>query len=352
MRGQGPYGGPQRGGGNTGSAGDQWRDLCGQCHDCFGGCCGFLKTAARMTPLCCRVTVGLCVLVFIGMIFAQIGPVAVCSGGAEDLQQPWRLFSAPLVHLDIMHLLMNSIACWSLLCGSDGFGYENAVGTAATAALMTFFTIAAQALALVPAAVAHYLFHSDQALGGMISWTGCAAGLSCALFAFLTLSYRKRGIAVPCCGFMLGPAVYPFVMLLVVSIILPGVFFLGHLSGIILGFWVDDKTFFIKPITWLMRQLTAALRVRGWHSYREPGEYGPPVCDFGGFGGDQQSQGPQWGAGQTLGGGGGGGSQQRSSTYPPHQTGERTALLGHQSPPAGGRPPGDRRFPGQGHTLV
>eukprot|EP01065_Artemidia_motanka_P049566 TRINITY_DN8240_c0_g1_i1.p1 TRINITY_DN8240_c0_g1~~TRINITY_DN8240_c0_g1_i1.p1 ORF type:complete len:363 (+),score=110.90 TRINITY_DN8240_c0_g1_i1:64-1089(+) len=335
-----------------GSAGDrdsvsgQWRDMSRQLGECFGGCFGAVSRSASNLPLCTRVLICLFTSVHVSLAVAGVSPTAVCSGGAEvlDWRQYYRVITAPATHAGFLHLLVNMLATWSILGGLLGTGYERVIGTPETAALVTVYAVAVQTTALAVAALFHYAFHVDD-FAGIVGWNTCALGISGALFAFVSRSSVHRGVHVPCCGLMVPPAVYPFVLLLFVSFMWTGVFFLGHLIGVLYGFAVEPRT--VRELVWVMRKVCSVTGADRTACYASGGAGFHTVAASsllgGGAGGGRQTG---WGPGRTLGSSdGGSASQQRSRTYPPD---ERSPLV-TRDPEAPAAPP--RAFPGQGRVL-
>lgn len=347
----------QQGGGAAPAPAGQLGDLCGQCGACCAGCGAAVIDGLRRTPLCTRVVALLCLAVLAAMQVAGAPAYAACSGAGIDVvtKQWWRVAAAPVVHLSFVHWLTNAYAMWVLMCGWQGDGYEHYVGTAPVAALFIVYALSAQALAVVPPVVAHYAFHSDDALNlGIVTWAGCSVGISAALFAFLTASCRFHGQNVPCCGFALGPSVFPFVMLVLVAFLWPiPTFLLGHLMGIFVGWWVDHRTF--PTLNAVMARLIVCTGAHRHSSFITEGRGGPPVWSAApgaaaawGTAWQQQggaSQPPTFpGRGQALG--------SAPDGAPPPPGAEEARLL----PPAPSAPPppaapGQAPFPGPGRPL-
>lgn len=140
--------------------------------------------------------------------------------------QFWRLITGTFMHGGILHLCMNMLSFAQL-----GLTFESKVGT-----LSYFFHIIVFGLieSLIHALIAWAMY-----LGGDSSaWSSSAVGFSGVLFALIVVDISiSGGDDRSVLGLFLVPSwIYPWVMLLVMSLLVQNASFLGHLSGIIAGY--------------------------------------------------------------------------------------------------------------------
>lgn len=167
----------------------------------------------------------------------------VCFSYETVVQQGevWRAFTASLSHYDLMHLGFNCMTLYQIgslepLWGSVAFAYLNIGLIVITIAICTGVTHC----------MVHYYGRPDLAAQR-------ALGFSCVLFAWMVAqSVRMQSFcpiflfpalcfttyAIPLPGFDIALPVNlgPIVLLFVTKIIIPNSSFLGHLSGIIIGY--------------------------------------------------------------------------------------------------------------------
>eukprot|EP01064_Diplonema_japonicum_P009847 TRINITY_DN1727_c0_g2_i1.p1 TRINITY_DN1727_c0_g2~~TRINITY_DN1727_c0_g2_i1.p1 ORF type:complete len:334 (+),score=53.61 TRINITY_DN1727_c0_g2_i1:74-1003(+) len=163
-----------------------------------------------------------------------------CSGGYTLLGkwQIWRLLTAPITHVGLLHLAMNMAALLSLLPP-----LEKAHGTAAAFTMLFLFMVLSQIIAITPCTVFHVLFGVDW----VFEWRACSAGISGVLFSLLTLHVTtdesgllpvKRVL----CGFAIPNAAYPWVLIVLIQLLMPGVSFMGHVGGVLAAYLFPPAT--------------------------------------------------------------------------------------------------------------
>lgn len=194
---------------------------------------------AGLPPLFTTCALSLCVLVYFLQVFAVAPPLsAVCIAPSAVVTrfQVYRFLFAPFFHSGIFHILFNGIALYFL--GSD---FERGVGT--LAALYTTLIVFVPAIGACHVAVA-YLF---DALAGTTLRNNCAIGISGILFALIVISVQFTETVSFFGLFELPANVYPFFLLVVLSLLSPGLSFVGHLSGILVGYGLISG-FFIRIV--------------------------------------------------------------------------------------------------------
>jgi rhomboid domain-containing protein 1 len=138
----------------------------------------------------------------------------------------WRLITGTYMHTGILHLVMNMMSFTFL-----GTTLEVALGT-----LSYFYHIFVFGIicSLVHVAIAYTMF----AGGRREPIHSAALGFSGVLFALIVVDiHLSGGDQRSVFGLFLVPAwAYPWVMLFVMSLLIPGVSFLGHFSGLAVGY--------------------------------------------------------------------------------------------------------------------
>lgn len=173
----------------------------------------------------------------------HVPPADVCFSYDTVVQQGevWRAFSASLSHYDLMHLGFNCMTLYQIgslepLWGSVAFAYLN-VG-------LIVITIA------ICAAVTHCMVHyygrvdmaAQRALGFscvLFAWMVAQSvrmNNFCPIFLFPSLCFSTYAIPLPGFDIALPVNLGPIVLLFITKIIIPNSSFLGHLSGIIIGY--------------------------------------------------------------------------------------------------------------------
>lgn len=171
------------------------------------------------------------ILLLIGAVFlvqessgGSMNPLALRNLGANDpslvLQdgQWWRLLTSTLMHIGLVHLLVNGWALWQL-----GRLAEITFGSALTLALFVFTGIAGSALTL--------LLPEKISAGA----SGAIFGLEGALVAFFL---RHRSRLTPAGKQILGQLLLWSVAIMIFSFVAPGIDWLGHLGGFAAGILV------------------------------------------------------------------------------------------------------------------
>jgi len=151
--------------------------------------------------------------------YITISPKLVMDG------EVWRIITAPFFHGDILHIAMNMLTFTQL-----GVTFERTVGTCSFFYHVFIFAILSNILYIL---IAGFMY-----IGGRLNeWTGSAIGFSGVLFCLMVIDNAASGGSERSVfGLFLVPTeYYPWVMLVLTSLILPHVSLLGHASGLIIG---------------------------------------------------------------------------------------------------------------------
>jgi membrane associated rhomboid family serine protease len=145
--------------------------------------------------------------------------------------QVYRIFTCAYVHGSVLHILFNLMALVSLMPM-----LERACGTATLLVLTVIFHIT---IGLLDYTLSYISWLSSvHFLQTMFPFFSCAIGFSAVLFAYLTIQVTSYDLG-PQSLFGLctiSSQVYPWVLLLIIQLLWPGVSFGGHLSGILSGY--------------------------------------------------------------------------------------------------------------------
>eukprot|EP00698_Gefionella_okellyi_P022489 TRINITY_DN7463_c0_g4_i2.p1 TRINITY_DN7463_c0_g4~~TRINITY_DN7463_c0_g4_i2.p1 ORF type:complete len:297 (+),score=36.94 TRINITY_DN7463_c0_g4_i2:28-891(+) len=195
-----------------------------------GDVAGRIQQWFREIAIVTKSVMVICSSVFIVMIMIGFSSTLqnVCVS-ARFVWQLHRIFAAPVVHLSVMHLLFNMMAFLPM-----SRTMERSLGSIqylwALLFLIAAIGVTHLSLAFVISSNPIYQFSSF--------YYDCSAGLSAVIFALLVIyanSSANQQFSI--FGFFQVPAkIYPWVLLLVIQLLMPGVSLLGHLSGILVGY--------------------------------------------------------------------------------------------------------------------
>lgn len=148
-------------------------------------------------------------------------PALVCKG------EIYRLFTSMFLHGGILHLAMNMLSFTQL-----GASLENRIGTLSFLYHIMIFGFLSSLL--------HVIIAYIMMLGGDSSYfyTG-SLGFSGVLFTLIVIDNSIEGASPTrsLFGLILVPSsIYPWLLLLLMQVILRNVSFLGHLSGLLVGY--------------------------------------------------------------------------------------------------------------------
>jgi membrane associated rhomboid family serine protease len=156
-----------------------------------------------------------------------------------DSKEYWRCGTSQLAHVELLHLIFNLSALWSV-----GIA-EQILGT------MYYLKITA-ALFLLSPVICLALYHvAIQYTGREQYRTTTAVGYSCVLFGWMTvMAVRQPGgiTMLPLFGAANLPMwLTPFGSLLFTSLVIPKASFVGHLAGILAGYLISIPVFDYLP---------------------------------------------------------------------------------------------------------
>ena len=181
------------------------------------------------------VPMGTCLLLVLNMLIHFVifitsvnpGLFAISFANVFHRHNYFCILSAAFVHGSLMHIGMNMMSLLQL-----GTALEARFGTSQFVYFSVWSTILCGCIYLIMEYILYIVLGSGNWLNIQ------AVGYSGVLFSYAVLeSYsvdvRDRSVF----GFFNVPAtVYPWVLLIIMSLIMPNVSFLGHLSGILVGF--------------------------------------------------------------------------------------------------------------------
>lgn len=138
----------------------------------------------------------------------------------------WRLFTAMFGHLGIFHLVSNMYS-FSFL----GMTLETTIGTLSYFYHILVFGFLSNLLAV---GIAYFMYFG----GDPVPINSQAMGFSGVLFALIVIDiHLSGGETRSVLGFFTVPSwLYPWVMLVILSLLIPNVSFMGHFCGIMIGY--------------------------------------------------------------------------------------------------------------------
>ncbi|QLG70732.1 hypothetical protein HG535_0A06740 [Zygotorulaspora mrakii] len=159
-----------------------------------------------------------------------------------------RLSNYPLIHLSLTHLIFNMLALFGPLNI-----FEAQHGTVHTG---VFLNLSALLSGLMYCIVGK-LIYPDVSVAGASGWCFTLFGYFSVKESTVNPRYEIRGTSYS------FPTLYmPFVMLVFISLIIPGASFWGHLFGLLVGYFIGFKeSLFSKlmPPSWIIIKIEAKL---------------------------------------------------------------------------------------------
>ncbi|CAL8461946.1 g1477 [Coccomyxa elongata] len=169
----------------------------------------------------------------------------------------WRIVTAQLSHVELLHLLFNVSTLWSL-------GVVEESGSGARSGTLYYFQTSL--VLLIFSGLVCLLFY--HVLGVVLRreqfLSVTTVGYSAVIFGWMTILSRSGVASFSVFGLANIPMwLTPFASLVLTSIIIPRASFLGHLSGIVVGYMVASGIFDWLTLWWLLSLTawTAALLV-------------------------------------------------------------------------------------------
>lgn len=175
--------------------------------------------------------IGLCTAIWFYIQKKNIGyPQVGLSYDTAVEGQHWRIITSAFSHISVIHLVFNMSALWSLgvveQLGHMGLGAQ----------FYLHYTLILIVLSGLLVIGAYHVLIQRFKLEHFRRVT--AVGYSCVVFGWMTiLSVKQPSSSLNLFGFLSLPISFaPFESLVFTSIIVPQASFLGHLSGIIVGY--------------------------------------------------------------------------------------------------------------------
>lgn len=169
----------------------------------------------------------------------NINDYSLCSLPIEPpYYQFYRIFTNSYLHVSVIHLLMNMAYIYTM-----GAMIEKQLGTIAILCQQVLFTVV---IAFVYILLTHITILLTQNPNYSLN---CGVGYSGIIFTYCVIDVvlRPEGQRSIFGFFSVPSYLYPLTLLLLISILIPNVSWLGHLSGIITG-WLYCRGI-LRPIT-------------------------------------------------------------------------------------------------------
>ena len=167
----------------------------------------------------------LLIVVNVGIFFwlnkktIPIESVATSASSILDRHEFWRAITSSFSHYNILHIIFNVASSWNVRT------LEVYLGS-------SYFLIYLTILVILPpfldALIRRKLFPEEDI------WS---IGYSCVVCGFMTLIETFQS-SVNLFGFNLPWSIAPFVQIIMTSLLIPNASFIGHLSGVIIGYLI------------------------------------------------------------------------------------------------------------------
>jgi len=247
-------------------------------------CRAWLSDWWRGFPMCSRGVAFACLLVSALQLCRVLSPYRWCLDVSDILEgyQGYRILTGPFLHGGLLHLLFNLLAFCSLApqierhCGTASFAGVTATFLLTSGILAVALVGAVRFATLQMATRSEVLSPVLMPLSSLFPYNACSIGLSGLLFSYLTMQAALDGPGArrTFCGLISVPAsAYPWVLLILASVLWPEVAFHGHLCGLLVGYagcWLDRR---LQRLG-LDRGIPGTLRNAA--CYSPPGGNGPP----------------------------------------------------------------------------
>jgi membrane associated rhomboid family serine protease len=152
---------------------------------------------------------------------------SICTGPVFYLDQYYRILSSAFFHMGLMHIFFNMMSLYSL-----GGPLERALGTLCFLGVNLAFVVLSNIMYLLGAWLAFKA--TDDS-----SWlVYCSVGFSGVLFGLVVLETKLGDATQPRSLFgvcNVPAAAYPWALLILLQILMPGISFIGHLTGLLCG---------------------------------------------------------------------------------------------------------------------
>lgn len=167
----------------------------------------------------------------------------------------WRIISGAWFHGGLLHIVFNMVTFEAI-----GPKIERKQGSLNFIYNLFLFDILGS---IIHESIAYLLFKTNTFTEFMYE---CTVGLSGVIFTLLVINMRdQESPTMSVFGFFRVPTkLYPWVLLVIMQIIMPNVSFLGHLSGIMVGFLYSYGYLGIfQPPSWILNYIESST-IMGW----------------------------------------------------------------------------------------
>jgi membrane associated rhomboid family serine protease len=187
--------------------------------------------------------------VYIFVVTGNLGDYSINPFAIVYREEWYRIISSALVHSGIFHIGMNMLSLLQL-----GVDLEESFGSLALL-FISAWAILLEGFIYVGTCV---LLASGYMTGNQSWLQYSGVGYSGVLFCYAIIgSYHSHVATRSFYGIMEVPSrLYPWLLLIVIQVVLPGISFLGHLSGILVGtLMVNGGTDWLLPSIALQKRL-------------------------------------------------------------------------------------------------
>ncbi|GMH35303.1 hypothetical protein BSKO_03171 [Bryopsis sp. KO-2023] len=192
-------------------------------------------------PFATRSILALCSGIYLmGILigFDNMGSVCIQPSSVVKNLEVYRVFTAVVFHVGLLHIFFNMLAFVPI-----GGTLERTLGTVMFGYLILVIVVMSSFFSI---SMAHLLLYTGIYPRAMVE---CTIGFSGVIFGLVVVNTQLSGAShYSIFGFFEVPAkFYAWVLLLFWQLLLPGVSFIGHLSGILVG-----QLYVWGLLTWLM----------------------------------------------------------------------------------------------------
>lgn len=194
------------------------------------------------TPIVTKSIIGLNILIHVTIFLTNLGLQQVAINGHLVINQMevYRIITSAFTHASLMHIGMNMMSMYQL-----GTSLEIQFGSLSFLFLSIWSVVI---IGLIYVLIAYLAWCITGDYGWMLM---SGVGYSGVLFCYAILeSFHTTAESISLFGFCNVPAKwYPFVLLLLIQFLIPGISFIGHVSGVLFGLMIvyGLATKFILP---------------------------------------------------------------------------------------------------------
>eukprot|EP00884_Botryococcus_braunii_P006607 jgi/Botrbrau1/15948/Bobra.0260s0009.1 len=197
-----------------------------------------------------------CIVVYVYLHAARLGydDVGLSYDRAVQHGEVWRIFTSQLSHIETLHLLFNVSSLWSLrevehARWTKASSLEDEASSTTLHYLHTSLVLMVFS-GLMCLAIYHVVIYGlNLELYSRVNMVG----YSCVIFGWMAVLSLQGSATFSFLGFMNLPMAWaPFLSLVFTSIVVPRASFVGHLSGILVGYCLAGGLFdWLTPV-WAM----------------------------------------------------------------------------------------------------